>query len=88
MSAQGQQFSGFTQGSREYARLLMAMFCAGMAVFAQLYSPQAALPAMARGVYQLALMLRRFLSLRRLQVWLSPLLFGHLWLMRGGAPAP
>lgn len=48
MSVQGQQFSGFIKGNRGYTLLLVAMFCAGMAVFAQLYSPQTALPAISR----------------------------------------
>jgi MFS transporter, YNFM family, putative membrane transport protein len=35
---------GHTRGSVAYARLLAALFCAGVATFAQLYSPQAVLP--------------------------------------------
>src|ERR1700755_1145607 len=35
---------GHARGSAAYARLLAALFCAGVATFAQLYSPQAVLP--------------------------------------------
>jgi MFS transporter, YNFM family, putative membrane transport protein len=35
---------GHTRGSVAYGRLLAALFCAGVATFAQLYSPQAVLP--------------------------------------------
>lgn len=35
---------GHARGSAEYGRLLAALFCAGVATFAQLYSPQAVLP--------------------------------------------
>jgi MFS transporter, YNFM family, putative membrane transport protein len=35
---------GHTRGSAAYGRLLAALFCAGIATFAQLYSPQAVLP--------------------------------------------
>jgi predicted MFS family arabinose efflux permease len=38
---------GHTRGSAEYGRLLAALFCAGVATFAQLYSPQAVLPLIA-----------------------------------------
>jgi MFS transporter, YNFM family, putative membrane transport protein len=38
------QWSGHPRGSVEYRRLLAALFCAGVASFAQLYSPQAVLP--------------------------------------------
>lgn len=38
---------GHTRGSVEYGRLLAALFCAGVATFAQLYSPQAVLPLIA-----------------------------------------
>lgn len=38
-------FGGHRRGTGSYARLLAAMFCAGLATFAQLYSPQAVLPA-------------------------------------------
>src|SRR5690348_1263197 len=37
-------FPGHTRGSAAYGRLLAALFCAGIATFAQLYSPQAVLP--------------------------------------------
>lgn len=37
-------FSGHIPGSREYRRLLIALFFAGIATFAQLYAPQALLP--------------------------------------------
>jgi MFS transporter, YNFM family, putative membrane transport protein len=35
---------GHVRGSADYRRLLAALFCAGVATFAQLYSPQAVLP--------------------------------------------
>lgn len=38
---------GHRRGSREYRRLLIALFFAGIATFAQLYSPQAVLPQLA-----------------------------------------
>ncbi len=37
-------WAGHTRGSAAYGRLLAALFCAGVATFAQLYSPQAVLP--------------------------------------------
>jgi MFS transporter, YNFM family, putative membrane transport protein len=37
-------WAGHARGSSAYARLLAALFCAGVATFAQLYSPQAVLP--------------------------------------------
>ena len=37
-------WSGHARGSVAYGRLLAALFCAGVATFAQLYSPQAVLP--------------------------------------------
>src|SRR5690348_4316044 len=37
-------WTGHARGSSAYARLLAALFCAGVATFAQLYSPQAVLP--------------------------------------------
>ena len=37
-------WTGHSRGSAEYSRLLAALFCAGVATFAQLYSPQAVLP--------------------------------------------
>jgi MFS transporter, YNFM family, putative membrane transport protein len=38
------RWPGHARGSVEYRRLLAALFCAGVATFAQLYSPQAVLP--------------------------------------------
>jgi YNFM family putative membrane transporter len=40
-------WAGHSYGSREYRRLLAGLFFAGVATFAQLYSPQAALPLIA-----------------------------------------
>lgn len=40
-------WQGHSRGSAEYRRLLAALFCAGVATFAQLYSPQAVLPLIA-----------------------------------------
>lgn len=40
-------FTGHVPGSREYRRLLAGLFFAGVATFAQLYSPQAVLPVIA-----------------------------------------
>ena len=40
----GLAWRGHTRGSVAYGRLLAALFCAGVATFAQLYSPQAVLP--------------------------------------------
>jgi predicted MFS family arabinose efflux permease len=40
-------FTGHVPGSREYRRLLAGLFFAGIATFAQLYSPQAVLPLLA-----------------------------------------
>jgi MFS transporter, YNFM family, putative membrane transport protein len=37
-------WAGHTRGSAAYSRLLAALACAGIATFAQLYSPQAVLP--------------------------------------------
>lgn len=37
-------WAGHRRGSTEYRRLLAALFCAGIATFAQLYSPQGVLP--------------------------------------------
>jgi predicted MFS family arabinose efflux permease len=37
-------WTGHARGSVAYGRLLAALFCAGIATFAQLYSPQAVLP--------------------------------------------
>src|SRR5258708_39880387 len=39
---------GHARGSAAYGRLLAALFCAGVATFAQLYSPQAVLPLISK----------------------------------------
>jgi MFS transporter, YNFM family, putative membrane transport protein len=39
-----EQWTGHTRGTAPYGRLLAALFCAGVATFAQLYSPQGVLP--------------------------------------------
>src|SRR6201988_4952464 len=41
------EWRGHARGSAAYGRLLAALFCAGVATFAQLYSPQAVLPLIA-----------------------------------------
>jgi YNFM family putative membrane transporter len=41
-------WTGHARGSAAYGRLLAALFCAGVATFAQLYSPQAVLPLISR----------------------------------------
>jgi YNFM family putative membrane transporter len=41
-------WSGHARGTAGYRRLLIGLFCAGVATFAQLYSPQAALPLIAK----------------------------------------
>ncbi|GAA2548817.1 hypothetical protein GCM10010409_24710 [Mycolicibacterium diernhoferi] len=41
-------WQGHSRGSSEYRRLLAALFFGGVATFAQLYSPQAVLPLIAR----------------------------------------
>ena len=38
------RWAGHVRGSAAYGRLLAALFCAGVATFSQLYSPQAVLP--------------------------------------------
>ncbi|MGN8027679.1 MFS transporter [Microbacterium sp. 22242] len=43
-------FTGHAPGSSGYRRLLAGLFLAGIATFAQLYSPQAVLPQIARGL--------------------------------------
>src|SRR5690242_10517656 len=43
-SAAAPVWNGHSRGSVAYGRLLAALFCAGVATFAQLYSPQAVLP--------------------------------------------
>lgn len=45
-------FQGHRRGTPEFSRMLAAMFCAGVATFAQLYSPQAVLPSMAADLHQ------------------------------------
>jgi predicted MFS family arabinose efflux permease len=42
---------GHARGSAEYRRLLAALFFAGVATFAQLYSPQAVLPQISAGLH-------------------------------------
>ncbi|MDH6247346.1 YNFM family putative membrane transporter [Mycobacterium sp. OTB74] len=44
-------WTGRQRGSSEYRSLLAALFCAGVATFAQLYSPQAVLPLIARSLH-------------------------------------
>jgi MFS transporter, YNFM family, putative membrane transport protein len=44
-------WSGHARGSTAYARLLAALFCAGVATFAQLYSPQAVLPLISNDLH-------------------------------------
>lgn len=46
-SAAAPVWNGHARGSSAYGRLLTALFCAGVATFAQLYSPQAVLPLIA-----------------------------------------
>lgn len=43
--AEGSMPEGYRRGATEFRRLVIAMFCAGVATFAQLYAPQAVLPA-------------------------------------------
>ncbi|MEA5154527.1 MFS transporter [Raineyella sp.] len=43
-------WAGHRRGSRDFTRLLAAMFFAGVATFAQLYAPQAVLPAISSGL--------------------------------------
>lgn len=42
---------GHARGSAAYGRLLAALFCAGVATFAQLYSPQAVLPLISSSLH-------------------------------------
>ncbi len=44
----GQPWPGHGKGSRGYRRILLALLCAGIATFAQLYSVQGLLPLLAR----------------------------------------
>ena len=46
-----QEWAGHAHGSTEYRRLLAGLFFAGVATFAQLYSPQAALPLIAADLH-------------------------------------
>ncbi|MUL62903.1 MFS transporter [Mycobacterium sp. CBMA 234] len=48
MTVEAPVWTGHVRGSADYRRLLGALFCAGVATFAQLYSPQALLPLIAR----------------------------------------
>src|SRR5215213_9644296 len=41
-------WGGHSRGTAEYGRLLAALFCAGVATFAQLYSPQGVLPQISK----------------------------------------
>ena len=43
----GTPWQGYRRGTPEFTRMLVAMFCAGVATFAPLYSPQAVLPSIA-----------------------------------------
>ncbi len=43
-------WAGHRRGTRDFTRLLAAMFFAGVATFAQLYAPQAVLPAISTGL--------------------------------------
>lgn len=44
-------WNGHERGSREYRRILFALLCAGIATFAQLYSPQGILPGLAHDLH-------------------------------------
>ncbi len=46
-----QTWAGHGRGSAAYRRLLAALFCAGVATFAQLYSPQAVLPLISENLH-------------------------------------
>lgn len=50
MTVEAPVWTGHVRGSTDYRRLLGALFCAGVATFAQLYSPQAVLPLIARSL--------------------------------------
>ena len=52
MTVEAPVWTGHVRGSTDYRRLLGALFCAGVATFAQLYSPQAVLPLIAFPVLQ------------------------------------
>ena len=47
----GEVWEGYERGSSGYKRILIALLCAGIATFAQLYSVQAVLPIMARELH-------------------------------------
>ncbi|CAN5168443.1 MFS transporter [soil metagenome] len=49
-AAASSPWTGHPRGSTQYRRLLAALFCAGVATFAQLYSPQAVLPQISAGL--------------------------------------
>ena len=49
--AEATSWTGHERGSVAYRRLLAALFCAGIATFAQLYSPQAVLPLIATDLH-------------------------------------
>jgi len=44
------EWQGHARGSAEYRRILIALACAGVATFAQLYSPQGILPLVSRSL--------------------------------------
>jgi YNFM family putative membrane transporter len=50
-SAGAPSWNGHERGSHKYRRILFALLCAGIATFAQLYSPQGILPALARDLH-------------------------------------
>lgn len=47
MPTGNESFNGHAKGSRGYHRMILALFCAGIATFAQLYSVQGVLPGLA-----------------------------------------
>jgi predicted MFS family arabinose efflux permease len=49
--ATARDWIGHPRGSAAYGRLLAALFCAGVATFAQLYSPQAVLPLISANLH-------------------------------------
>lgn len=46
------EWLGYSRGTPEFTRMLVAMFCAGIATFAPLYSPQAVLPSIAADLHR------------------------------------
>ena len=48
MGSSGAAWEGYDKGSPGYKRILVALLCAGVATFAQLYSVQGVLPIMAQ----------------------------------------